>query len=155
MKTYIIGGAAIALVAIAAVALIRPGQSQTAPATDEASNEAPAQAVPAEGDAMVEVSLPAKLSDRASLGKQAFDAVCADCHGENAAGRMGFGPPLVHRIYEPSHHGDATFQMAAAKGVRAHHWRFGNMPPQPQVTPGDVRAIIDYVRTLQRANGIE
>lgn len=70
-------------------------------------------------------------------------------------GKQGFGPPLVHKIYEPSHHGDAAFQVAAAQGVRAHHWRFGNMPPQDGVTAGDVTAIIAYVRELQRANGIE
>lgn len=49
---------------------------------------------------------------------------------------------------------DLSFLMAAQRGVQAHHWRFGNMPPQEGVTQGDVKAIISYVRELQRANGI-
>lgn len=107
------------------------------------------------GSAMVEVALPETLGAEARLGKRAFDAACAECHGKNAAGRMGKGPPLVHRIYEPSHHGDMSFQLAVMNGVRAHHWRFGNMPPQEGVTGADVKAITTYVRELQRANGIE
>jgi hypothetical protein len=57
-------------------------------------------------------------------------------------------------IYEPGHHGDESFQRAAAQGVRAHHWRFGNMPPVEGVTRSDVKMIISYVRDLQRATGI-
>lgn len=64
------------------------------------------------------------------------------------------GPPLVHRIYEPGHHADAAFHMAVRAGVRQHHWRFGNMPPQPQVSEAELRTIIRYVREVQRANGI-
>ncbi len=147
MKTKpLIGLAAVALAAVAGWAVFGP--QKTAP-------DAAAQTAPAEGAPLADVTLPARLSETASLGKTAFDAVCAACHGENAAGKQGFGPPLVHKIYEPSHHGDAAFQVAAAQGVRAHHWRFGNMPPQDGVTAGDVKAIIAYVRELQRANGIE
>lgn len=110
---------------------------------------------PERGDPMVTVLVPETFSDLAILGRNAFNGVCAECHGENAAGRFGFGPPLIHRIYEPSHHADVAFQLAAAQGVGAHHWRFGNMPAQPDVTRGDVVAIVAYVRELQRANGIE
>ena len=103
---------------------------------------------------MVAITLPDSLSDRARLGKRGFDAVCAACHGENAAGRDGMGPPLVHKIYEPSHHGDMSFEMAVQNGVRAHHWSFGDMPPQDGLTRADVIDIVAYVRELQRANGI-
>ncbi len=106
------------------------------------------------GDALAVVTLPETLSDTAMIGKRAFDAVCADCHGVNATGRDGVGPPLVHKIYEPSHHGDASFYMAAQNGVRAHHWRFGDMPAQTGLTRADIGNIISYVRELQRANGI-
>ena len=44
---------------------------------------------------------------------------------------------------------------AVRSGVRAHHWRFGDMPPQPQVAPADVEEIIRYVRWVQRQRGIE
>lgn len=103
---------------------------------------------------MVAVILPASLSPAALVGQSAFDATCAACHGNNAAGIEGTAPPLVHKIYEPSHHADYAFEMAITQGVRAHHWRFGDMPAQPGVTQTDAQNIIAYVRELQRANGI-
>lgn len=106
------------------------------------------------GAAMVQVIVPDTFSDNARIGQVAFEAKCAVCHGANAAGQDGVAPPLVHKIYEPSHHGDAAFLLAVKNGVRAHHWRFGNMPPVEGVTDGDVKMIVAYVRELQRANGI-
>ena len=44
--------------------------------------------------------------------------------------------------------------LAARRGVRAHHWGFGDMPPVEGVTDADIAAIIAYVRTLQKANGV-
>lgn len=111
-------------------------------------------APPAPGAPLVMVTQPATLSPQATMGKTAFDAVCAACHGDSGAGRNGMGPPLIHKIYEPSHHGDESFQRAVAQGVRAHHWTFGNMPAVEGLTRSDVGAIVAYVRALQRANGI-
>jgi mono/diheme cytochrome c family protein len=86
-------------------------------------------------------------------GEALFTANCARCHG--AAGRGStVGPPLVHVIYEPSHHADAAFYLAAQQGVVAHHWNFGDMPPQPQVSREQLTRIIGYVRWLQRSAGI-
>ncbi len=106
-------------------------------------------------DAMVAVAVPTSLSDQEQIGKRAFDAVCAACHGANAQGKQGVAPPLVHKIYEPNHHGDMAFVLAAQNGVRAHHWRFGNMPAVEGVTQRDVLNIVAYVRALQRENGIK
>ena len=78
----------------------------------------------AAGSAIVAVTMPSGLSEVAQLGQNAFNGVCADCHGENGAGREGMGPPLIHKIYEPSHHGDMSFLLAVQNGVRSHHWRF-------------------------------
>ena len=114
-----------------------------------------AQAPVPEGAALAEVRVPASLSAQAKIGERAFNGVCADCHGMNAAGRQGLGPPLVHKIYEPSHHGDMSFHLAVQNGVRAHHWSFGNMPPQDGLTKADVSSIVAYVRELQRENGIK
>jgi len=86
-------------------------------------------------------------------GEATFRTNCSRCHGEQAAG-TDHGPPLVHKIYEPNHHGDPAFQRAAVNGVQAHHWQFGNMPPIPTVTAADVDEIIAYVRWLQRQAGI-
>lgn len=105
--------------------------------------------------AMTSVTIPATFTDHENTGKRAYDAVCAECHGVNAQGTQGVAPPLVHRIYEPSHHGDMAFLLAAQNGVRAHHWTFGNMPAIEGVTRADVMNIVSYVRALQRANGIE
>ena len=93
------------------------------------------------------------LDDSEARGQALFQANCAACHGDRALGSDS-GPPLVHRIYEPSHHGDMAFLLAARNGVRAHHWDFGNMPPVDGVTDDQVALVTGYVRALQRANGI-
>ncbi len=100
----------------------------------------------------VAVKVP-KLSPAAAEGKKAFDANCAACHGMNAAGTNN-GPPFVHTIYNPGHHDNRAFLRAVRNGVPQHHWNFGNMPPQPQVTNKDLIGIVRYVRELQKANGI-
>lgn len=107
---------------------------------------------PTPPSAVVDVAVPA-LSAQAERGAAAFATSCATCHGANAAGSES-GPPLVHRIYEPSHHAEGSFHIAVRQGVRAHHWGFGNMPAQPHVTEAEVADIVAYVRELQRANGI-
>ncbi|KJS12518.1 MAG: cytochrome C [Hoeflea sp. BRH_c9] len=96
----------------------------------------------------------ADLSQTAREGESLFNRSCAACHGVNAAGKDGHGPPLVHKIYEPGHHGDAAFRLAARNGARAHHWNFGDMPPVEGVTDTDIDRIVLYVRELQRANGV-
>ena len=108
----------------------------------------------ADGNPIIDVMVPVALSTDAQIGKRAFEAKCASCHGDNAAGQKGMAPPLVHKIYEPSHHADMAFVLAAQNGVRAHHWTFGNMPPIAGLTQGDLRYIVRYVRELQRENGI-
>lgn len=92
-------------------------------------------------------------SVKGTRGEALFNQRCAVCHGPNATGSVQ-GPPLVHRIYEPGHHSDLSFLLAVRRGVRAHHWRFGNMAPVPGLSEADVKEIIRYVRALQRAKGI-
>ncbi|MBO6717346.1 MAG: cytochrome c [Rhizobiaceae bacterium] len=105
------------------------------------------------GPPMVEVNVPT-LDATAAAGEAAFNERCAVCHGQNAAGKDGVAPPLVHIIYEPNHHADESFHWAAKQGVRAHHWPFGDMPPVEGITDNELVRIIAYVRALQRANGI-
>ncbi len=119
------------------------------------AGSAPAEEADGNGAALVGVVLPDALSDEAETGGRLFDAKCASCHGENAAGRAGTGPPLVHIVYEPGHHGDESFQRAVALGVRSHHWPFGDMAPVEGLSRADVALIVVYVRELQRANGID
>ncbi|WP_434288376.1 c-type cytochrome [Celeribacter sp. SCSIO 80788] len=146
MKKIILPVATAAVLATGAYLGFKPSAE---PATSASSSR------PAAGAPLVAVTLPDSLSTNAQIGKRAFDATCAACHGVKAAGVEGSGPPLVHVIYEPSHHGDMAFVMAAQRGVQAHHWRFGDMPPQEGLTEGDLKAIVAYVREVQRANGIQ
>ncbi len=105
------------------------------------------------GGPIVQVAVP-ELSSEEKEGEALFNANCAACHGENAAGREGAGPPFVHVVYQPGHHSDQSFYLAAKNGARAHHWQFGNMPPVDGVSEADIAKIIAYVRAMQRANGI-
>ena len=92
-------------------------------------------------------------SETGIAGKKLFAANCTQCHGENAMG-TNQGPPLVHAIYEPGHHGNASFVIAVARGVRAHHWDFGNMPAIPDLSIDEINQVICFVRELQLANDI-
>lgn len=94
------------------------------------------------------------LSSVAQAGREAYERRCAQCHGEHGAGAPS-GPPLVHPLYRPAHHADVAFSLAVHRGVRAHHWRLGDMPPQADVGSDDLAAITRYIRELQAANGIE
>lgn len=102
---------------------------------------------------LAEIVVP-ELSSAAQTGKLVFDAKCAICHGENAAGTKN-GPPFLHKIYQPSHHADFAFNRAVLGGVRSHHWRFGDMPRIEGLDNDQIGLIVTYVRELQRANGIE
>ncbi len=97
---------------------------------------------------------PSQPAGDAAAGKRAYEeAGCADCHGIGGRG-TDKGPPFLDRVYEPSHHGDASFVLAVRNGVPAHHWNFGDMKPQPGVTDQQVMDIIAYVRSIQRDAGI-
>lgn len=97
--------------------------------------------------------VPVSLTEEQIAGATVFDQNCAACHGKAGAG-TDQGPPLVHIIYEPGHHSDASFQRAVALGVRQHHWRFGDMAAVDGVSQHEVTLITDYIRALQRAAGI-
>lgn len=94
------------------------------------------------------------LMPNPAAGKKLFAARCAQCHGADLRGSPT-GPPLLHKIYEPAHHGDVAFQLAVRNGSRAHHWKFGDMQPVPGLTPDEVAHITAYVRHEQRKAGIQ
>ncbi|HEX6255839.1 MAG TPA: cytochrome c [Euzebyales bacterium] len=85
-------------------------------------------------------------------GEQLYEATCAQCHGADLGGTDN-GPPFLDDVYTPDHHPDGAFYAAAQFGVQAHHWAFGAMPPQ-DVDEEEVAAIVAYVRSVQRAEGI-
>ncbi|WP_432449857.1 c-type cytochrome [Aliiroseovarius marinus] len=142
MKQMMLAVAALAGLGLATSLSMRAG-----------GKDAPVDQAGLDSGEMLAVIMP-EMDDSYSLGRLAFGAKCAACHGDNAGGIEGSGPPLIHKIYEPSHHGDAAFFRAAELGVRAHHWPFGDMPPVEGITRAEVAEIIRYLRTVQRANGI-
>jgi mono/diheme cytochrome c family protein len=149
MNKQLIGALGLVIIAVAGWYWTQGG------ATEQPASAAPGGQSGVAGAPLADVIIPAELSAKARQGETYYNAVCAACHGTNAAGHDGIAPPLVHRIYEPSHHGDMAFVLAARNGVRAHHWKFGNMPPIEQpLSDGELAAIVAYVRELQRANGI-
>lgn len=157
MKKVYIGVAAVAVLVGGYWWLSQPSDGMRPMATDgmrpivsTAMHGARSDA-PAPQAASIEVPL---LSMDAKRGRLAFEENCIACHGVNGAGTEK-GPPFMHKIYEPSHHGDYAFMRAVKMGVKGHHWRFGNMPPVQGVSDQDVGYIVAYVRELQRANGIQ
>ncbi len=104
-------------------------------------------------DTAPQPAAPAELNQTARQGETVFNTHCAQCHGPEASG-TNLGPTLIDRIYHPGHHGDAAFHLAVLRGVRQHHWNFGNMLPVPGVSETQVNQIICYVRHLQRTHNI-
>lgn len=94
-----------------------------------------------------------KMTPELNVGKMNYDAYCASCHGKTAGGSEK-GPTFISRIYHPGHHSDAAFLIAPKQGARAHHWMFGDMPPVDGINETQLRTIIEYVRAVQKANGI-
>lgn len=150
MKTSTAIALAAAIIMAALGAFLYPVPKETVPRNGVAETTV---AIP--GAALAEVRVPSAFSAEATSGQTYYNAVCAACHGANAAGQGGVAPPLVHQLYVSSHHGDAAFVAAARNGVRQHHWSFGNMPPlEERLTNAELNAIVQYIRELQRENGI-
>lgn len=94
-----------------------------------------------------------QLSAPANAGKQAFEQVCAACHGVALRG-SDTGPSLLHPFYAPgSGHGDDIITSAVINGAKAHHWKFGDMPKPEGIKPGQEKELLAYIRAMQAANG--
>ena len=146
------GGRAAISMLVAAVVLIVVSGCGDPEEPPYVSGESPAATTEATDFAAVSATRPA-LSETALAGEEQFNANCALCHGDNAAGTTQ-GPTLIDRIYHPGHHSDFSFRRAVAQGVRQHHWTLGDMLPVATVTADEVEQIICYIRELQRHNGI-
>lgn len=109
--------------------------------------------VPAAQQAIYAHPIEPKMTPGLNLGKMNYEAFCASCHGMTAGG-TDKGPTFISRIYHPGHHGDAAFLIAPKEGARAHHWQFGDMPPVRDVSEKQLETIIEYVRAVQRVNGL-
>ena len=87
-------------------------------------------------------------------GPVLYARACASCHGADLRG-TDEGPSFIESIYRSSRHADAAFPLAVLRGVRSHHWGFGNMPPIGGLTDAQVEAIVEFVREQQRQAGID
>lgn len=87
-------------------------------------------------------------------GEALYRVSCAACHGSDLRG-TAVGPSHLSVIYNPGHHGDGAFAVAAIAGVKAHHWRFGDMAPVAGITEEDLVRIIAFIREAQRTEGFE
>ena len=90
---------------------------------------------------------------RYAKGQVLFEMNCSSCHAVDMTG-TDKGPPLLHPFYKPSHHNDASFYRAGLKGVKAHHWNFGDMPPVPGMTERKMKIIISYIRYYQQQKNL-
>lgn len=100
-------------------------------------------------------ALPGNLAAEgdATRGAGLYASNCAACHGARAEG-TDKGPGFLDKIYGPRRHADVAFMLATRKGIRAHHWPFGDMPAQPQVDDQMLRDIVAWVRERQKEAGI-
>ena len=87
------------------------------------------------------------------FGEQLFSNNCSLCHGADLRG-TNTGPSLLHEYYEPNHHSNASFVIAVRRGVRQHHWDFGNMPAVEGLSIEEVHAVICYIREAQLEDGL-
>ena len=149
----------VRLLPVVCLALLTLAACSEAPDSD--TGDAAAQAPASESNAasgstaQLDYSLPPEdFAADPEAGRSLFQSNCMQCHGEEARG-TDQGPPLIHRIYEPSHHPDITFHRAVALGVHQHHWEFGEMPPVAGVSGEDTAHIIAWIRQEQRAVGID
>ena len=92
-------------------------------------------------------------SGTVAAGREVFAANCARCHGGDLKGTTQ-GPPFLHAVYAPGHHGDAAFAVAVKSGVRPHHWNFGPMPSIPGLDDRQIALIVAFVRAEQEAVGV-
>ena len=94
-----------------------------------------------------------EMTPRLQLGLMNYSAYCAVCHGKTAGG-SDIGPTFIHRVYHPNHHTDGHFFAAPKRGTPAHHFKFGDMPPVEEVNNAQLDLITEYIRAVQRVNGL-
>jgi mono/diheme cytochrome c family protein len=101
-----------------------------------------------------EFDIPVQDPGLVAEGEVLYQTYCASCHGADLRG-TDLGPSHLSIVYNPNHHGDGAFAIAALSGVPAHHWNFGDMAPVPGLLQDDLDRIIAFVRETQRVEGFE
>ena len=94
-------------------------------------------------------SEPVEIPFHLAKGQLLYERYCSACHGIELQGSEQ-GPPLLHPFYKPSHHDDKSFVRAVLKGVKQHHWEFGDMPPVEGMTPKKTQRVVSFLRYYQQ-----
>lgn len=97
---------------------------------------------------------PMSNAERLELGADSYQTFCAACHGTDLRGTTQ-GSSLLSIVYEPNHHADFAFTTAIKDGVKAHHWKFNDMPPTASITDDEIAAVIAFVRNVQDLEGFD
>ena len=100
------------------------------------------------------VPVGAAVSGADADGANIYAVSCASCHGADLRG-TDKGPSHLSIVYEPNHHGDASFRSAIANGASQHHWNFGDMEPIEGLSEDQVEAVITFIRAEQERLGFE
>ncbi|SON56101.1 cytochrome c oxidase, cbb3-type, subunit III [Hartmannibacter diazotrophicus] len=95
------------------------------------------------------VVVPPRLNEQQKLGALAFAQACSDCHGLTLTGRAT-GPSLLVDRYRVMP--DDDYRRAVERGAEATQGGWLPMPPIQGLSPGQVDAIIAYVRRMQAVN---
>jgi mono/diheme cytochrome c family protein len=101
-----------------------------------------------------EFNIPVQPAALVSEGADLYQASCASCHGSDLRG-TDLGPSQLSVVYQPGHHPDQAYALAAFNGVSAHHWQFGDMPPISGLSQVDMDRIVAFIREMQRTQGFE
>ena len=87
-------------------------------------------------------------------GREAFNNVCASCHGVDGTGDTDIGPPLMHPYYRAILLSDDKIFKVIKQGTPEDKWKYGHMPAQINVSDADAREIIAFYNALRRVNSL-
>lgn len=100
-----------------------------------------------------EQDVPLTQEQLVARGRQVYAGTCATCHGDALKG-SSMAPSLLQAPFAPDQTPDSAFANAIQNGVPQKRFAKGPMPAQPSVAPKDIPAVVAYVRSVQRDNGI-
>jgi mono/diheme cytochrome c family protein len=86
------------------------------------------------------------------VGRVLYQVNCSACHGVDGLGTAS-GPALIDPSKGPDQTPDSAFVIAVTEGVDKDG-AFTAMAPVEGLSHGDIQQITNYVRELQRGNGI-
>ena len=128
------------------LALASCGDSSTKLNTDE-SNASAASMGGAAHAVVLDMS-----SVNVAKGKACYQANCAVCHG---SGGKGDGPAAVAMTPKPRNHCNGDYMDKLSNEhicnvikMGGATYGFPTMPAQPQLSDGDVKAVVAFIRTL-------